>query len=368
MEVYGGNALAKEGFKMNWLLEKQEPDIEMYENDKGIMTPANKQKYKAKLEEIEAKEMKVFGILLSHIEPASRAFSLIGLEKLMKRDPVVVFNILKKSFNNTKTVAGLFGAIEKSTESGPAGEDILAFLNRNYSELDHYAGYGEKKTDGETVQPNAIPEAMKVLMVFVKARKSKTFAFQLGNFITENIFTLSFDDPDFNFKSIYEKLLTFLRHRKFSAQGNSVQSPAVFTTRVFSAMVRKEFKKFDQERPGNHGKGPGKRFDDRRGGHFRNPKRPKSAIERVYPAPMWDCTKCGRNKDHSTKFCPLIHPGVAEKIKVNEMRKGGRHEIKGWRGNRPPPPLLEEIPKDNVSTTAEVNTSVVEPMFTFGVH
>ena len=106
----------------------------MYENDKGIMTHTNKQKYKAKLEEIEAKEL-VFGILLNHIEPASRAFSLIGLENLMKGDPVVIFNILKKSFNNTKTVAGLFGAIEKLNDSGPAGEDILAFLNRNYSEL-----------------------------------------------------------------------------------------------------------------------------------------------------------------------------------------------------------------------------------------
>jgi len=200
----------------------------MYENDKGIMTPANKQKYKAKLEEIEAKELKVFGILLSHIEPASRAFSLIGLEILMKGDPAVVFNILKKSFNNNKTVAGLFGAIEKSTESGPAGEDILAFLNRNYSELDHYVGYGERKAegdDGEILKPNAIPEAVKVLTIFVKARKNKTIAYQMGDFITENIFTLSFDDPGFNFKSMYEKLLTFLRHREISAQGNFIQSP-----------------------------------------------------------------------------------------------------------------------------------------------
>ena len=40
----------------------------------------------------------------------------------MKGDPVAVFNILKKSFNNPKTVAGLFGAIEKFNKYGPAGE------------------------------------------------------------------------------------------------------------------------------------------------------------------------------------------------------------------------------------------------------
>ena len=98
--------------------------------------------------------------------------------------------------------------------------------------------------EGEIIQPNAIPEAVKVLTVFVKARKNKTFAYQMGDIITENIFTLSFDDPGFNFKTIYEKLLTYLRHREISAQGSSVQSPAVFTTKVFSAMVRQEFKKF----------------------------------------------------------------------------------------------------------------------------
>ena len=88
----------------------------------------NKQKYKAKLEEIEAKELKVFGILLSHIEPASRAFSLIGLENLMKGDPLAVFNILKKSFNNTKTVAYQdCGRFVRGNEPGPVGEDIFGF-------------------------------------------------------------------------------------------------------------------------------------------------------------------------------------------------------------------------------------------------
>jgi len=134
---------------------------------------------------------------------------------------------------------------------------------------------------------------------------------------------LSFDDPALTFKAIYEKLLVFLRHREISAQGSAVQSPAVFTAKIFSAMVRNEINKFGQ------GKGPGKRNDDPRTGKFRNPKRPKSDIERVYPSPMWDCTKCGRNKDHSTRFCPLIHRGVAEKIKQKSSFKGGRHQSKG---------------------------------------
>ena len=362
-ETVLNQALAKEGFKMNWLYEKQEPDKKMYENDKGVMSPTNKIKYQTKLEEIEQKELKVFGILLEHIDPASRAFSLIGLDNLMKGDPVLVFSILKKSFNNAKTVAGLFGAIEKFNDPAPSGEELLGFLNRNYNELDHYAGYGETKgASGEVLRPNEIPEAVKVLTVFVKARKNKTFALQLGDFITENIFTLSFDDTALIFKAVYEKLLVFLSHREISAQGSSIQNPAVFTTRVFSAMVRNEINKFSQ-RPG---KKQIKRNEDTRTGHFRNPKRPKSEIDRVYPAPLWDCSKCGKNRDHSTRFCPLIHRGVAEKIKQKSMSKGSRHQSKGWRGNSPPPPLHE---RNSVSfATPEVNTTIVEPRFTFGVH
>ena len=148
-ETVLNQALAKEGFKMNWLYEKQEPDRKMYENDKGVMSPTNKIKYQAKIEEIEAKELKVFGILLEHLESGSRAISLIGLENLMKGDPVIAFGILKRSFNNTKTVAGLFGAIEKFNDPPPHGEELLGFLNRNYSELDYYGGYGEIRDEGD---------------------------------------------------------------------------------------------------------------------------------------------------------------------------------------------------------------------------
>ena len=70
----------------------------------------------------------------------------------MKGEPVLIFDILKKSFNNTKTVAGLFGAIEKFNDPGPPGEEILGFLNRNYNELEHYSGFGERKTEGEDGQ------------------------------------------------------------------------------------------------------------------------------------------------------------------------------------------------------------------------
>jgi hypothetical protein len=355
-ETVLNQALAKEGFKMTWLYEKQKPDQKMYENEKGVMSPTNKIKYQAKIEEIEAKELKVFGILLDHIEPASRAFALIGIDTLMKGDPVLVFDILKKSFNNTKTVAGLFGAIEKFNESAPPNEELVGFLNRNYNELTNYGEYGEKKDDkGVVLHPNGIPEAVKVLTIFVKARKNKTFALQLGDFITEHIFTLSFDDPAFTFKAIYDKLLVFLRHREISAQGSAAHSPAVFTAKVFSAMVRKEL-----------GKELGKRNTPNnlpRSGKFGNPKRPKS------DSGMWDCSKCGRQKDHSTRFCPVIHPSVADKIKNKSKFSGGRYQGKGRKGNPPTPPLHEEDPKDKVRpTTPEVHNTSVEPRFTFGVH
>lgn len=149
--------------------------------------------------------MKDFGILLRHIQPGSRAFSSIGLDGIMKGDPV---HALKTCFNDTKTVAGLFGAIGETTD-----KDILAFLNRAYQELDNYSGYGIKEVSSaacvkSNVYPNEISEAVQVLTVFVRARKVKRFAIQMDVFITDNIFTLKFDDPGFTFKAIYEKLPT----------------------------------------------------------------------------------------------------------------------------------------------------------------
>ena len=66
-ETVLNQALAKEGFKMNCIYEKQEPDKKMYENDKGIMSPTNKIKYQAKLEEIEVKELEFFWSISSQL-------------------------------------------------------------------------------------------------------------------------------------------------------------------------------------------------------------------------------------------------------------------------------------------------------------
>ena len=60
-ETVLNQVLAKEGFKMTWLLlEKQVPDKTMCVNNDGSMTPDNRQKYKAKLDEIEEKRYMIF--------------------------------------------------------------------------------------------------------------------------------------------------------------------------------------------------------------------------------------------------------------------------------------------------------------------
>ena len=70
------SALALEGFKFIWLLEKQVPDPTLYADDDGDMTTRDKQSLQKKKDEIEEKEMKVFGILIDFIEPGKRAWTL----------------------------------------------------------------------------------------------------------------------------------------------------------------------------------------------------------------------------------------------------------------------------------------------------
>jgi len=85
-----------------------------------------------KKEEIEEKQMKVFGVLMKHIEPNSRAWAILG-DLVKVSDPIAIFSKLKETYDADST-AGFFEMIEKIY--GPPGEeDLLYFLNRKYKEL-----------------------------------------------------------------------------------------------------------------------------------------------------------------------------------------------------------------------------------------
>ena len=106
--VITSSALALEQglFKFIWLLEKQVPDPTLYAaaDDDGedmsdhahVTTNRSLQKKK---DEVEDKQMKVFGILIDLIEPGKRAWTLIN-EVIKTGDPVAVYKVLKERYGS----------------------------------------------------------------------------------------------------------------------------------------------------------------------------------------------------------------------------------------------------------------------------
>ena len=71
-------AMSQNGLKMSLLETKQVPDEAIYRNAAGMMSTSGKIALEKKKEEIEEKQMKVFGVLMKHIEPNSRAWAILG--------------------------------------------------------------------------------------------------------------------------------------------------------------------------------------------------------------------------------------------------------------------------------------------------
>ena len=184
--------------------------------------------------------MKVFGILMKHIEPNSRAWAILAGDLVKDSDPIAIFKKLEETYDADST-AGFFEIMENFFDP-PSEEDLLQFLNRKYKELTDFEGFGKTSTwyDGVEIEqsPHEISETVKVLMVFAMARKVRKYAVEMDDFVTENLLNLSFDSTDLQFKTLYEKLVRFLRNREImgvsSKSGVGDQKdPAVFNTQVF---------------------------------------------------------------------------------------------------------------------------------------
>ena len=89
-------SMSQHGFKMSLLETKQVPDETIYRNATGVMTTSGKITLEKKKEEIEEKQMTVFGVLMKHIEPNSRAWAILG-DLVKDSDPVAVFKKLKEA-------------------------------------------------------------------------------------------------------------------------------------------------------------------------------------------------------------------------------------------------------------------------------
>jgi len=136
------SALALEGFKFILLLENQVPNPTLYKDDDRDMTTRDKQSLQKKKEEIEDKEMKVFGILIDLIEPGKRAWTLIN-EVIKTGDPVAVYKVLKERYGSN-TVPGFFEYVEKLFDPIPEGEDLPHFLNRIFKHLSEFKNFVRK--------------------------------------------------------------------------------------------------------------------------------------------------------------------------------------------------------------------------------
>ena len=105
--------------------------------------------------------MKVFGALMKHMEPNSRAWAILG-DLVKESDPVAIFTKLKETYDADSTV-GLFDIMEKIFEP-PSGYFLLYFLNRKYKELDDFEHF-RKKSRTESRQRKLLTRSKKLSML-----------------------------------------------------------------------------------------------------------------------------------------------------------------------------------------------------------
>ena len=104
-----------------------------------------------KKEEIEEKQMKVFGVLMKHIEPNSRAWAILG-DLVKDSDPIAIFKKLKETYD-TDSTAGFFEIMQNFFDP-PSEEDLLQFLNRKYKELSDFEGFGNQTWSRNRAKPS----------------------------------------------------------------------------------------------------------------------------------------------------------------------------------------------------------------------
>ena len=302
-------SMSEKGFKMTLLEIKPVPDEEIYQNAAGAFTTSGKIALEKKKEEIEEKQMKVFGVLMKHIEPNSRAWAILG-DLVKDPDPIAIFKKLKDTYDADST-AGFFEIMENFFEP-PSDEDLLQFLNRKYKELTDFEGFGKTLTMRRGVEikqsPHAISETVKVLMVFAMARKVRRYAVEMDDFVTENLLNLDFDSTDLQFSTLYDKLVKFLRNREItgvpSKDGTGDRKePAVFTTEVFQMELNKALQRRENSKRRKDFKK--KKFLGRHADKFGKPtpSKPKT----------WLCSIHGHQTDHSSTYCPTLHPELLQK-------------------------------------------------------
>ena len=346
-------AMSGQGFKMSLLETKPVPDEDIYKNSTGVFTISGKIALEKKKEEIDKDQMKVFGILIKHIEPNSRAWAIIG-DLVKDSDPVAVYKKLKDTYDADST-AGFFEMIEKFYDP-PGEEDLLHFLNRKYKELYDFESFGKTSSideDGLTVEetPHKISETVKVLTVFALARKIQKYAIEMDDFVTEHLLNLQFDSVDLKFSILYEKLVKFLRNREITgAKAAESKESAVFTTELFQVELNRALQK--RERSNNRKK------DFKKKKHNRNQDFQKNGKGGPPKRKVWFCSIHGNQTDHSSEWCTTLHPELLQKkAKFLEKKNQNPLHSRGTDGH-----------ETEANVTLPKNSEAKEAKFEWGVN
>ena len=166
------------------------------------------------------------------------------------------------------------------------------------------------------------------------------------------------------FATLYEKLVKFLRNRDITGVSKKTgtgypRGPAVFSTEVFHSELNKALQRRDNNRRQRDFKK--KKLLERH--HYRNfdrrhPEVQKPGRGNPLKRKVWHCNVHGNQTDHTTEWCPVLHPELLEKkTTFIQARSNPLHRIK-----------VEKEPDTEANVTVPKKPDPRDAKFEWGVN
>jgi len=155
----------------------------------------------------------------------------------------------------------------------------------------------------------------------------------MDDFVTENLFNLNFDSTDLQFSTLYDKLVKFLRNREITGVSRMIadsKESAVFSTEVFQTDLNRAL----QRRENNRRQKEFKKKKLLESYHTRDFSKARSETDKFSRGgppkrKVWFCNVHGNQTDHSTDWCPTLHPEhLQKKAKFIQARNNPLHRVK----------------------------------------
>ena len=159
-------------------------------------------------------------------------------------------------------------------------------------------------------------------MVFAMARKVRKYAVEMDDFVTENLLNLSFDSTDLQFKTLYEKLVKFLRNREIMGVSSKTgvgdqKDPAVFNTQAFQMELNRAL----QRRENNRRQKDFKKKKIFEKNQNRNQDFQKNSRGGPPNRKVWFCTIHGKQTDHSSEWCTTFNQNCYRRRRSFKQRQ-----------------------------------------------